>query len=145
MVHASEPTNEWAAASALTISLIRPKALEMSAPSSMLNNPAVIGPAPSGIGIRRLCSIEMIAALSVSQYAYAPSASAIHLSSIDKSSRPPAVIREPMWGASQSPGSSTTFDVVSNDSSPENTLSGSLSDSFGLSSTKRPYGPLLAS
>ena len=49
-----------------------------------------------------------------------------------------------MCGANHFPGSSTTSEVVSNDSSPENTFSFVASDSFGFSSTNRPYDPLLA-
>jgi hypothetical protein len=46
---------------------------------------AVIGFAPFGIGIRCLCAVETIAALSVSQKRNVPPASAMHFSSIPKS------------------------------------------------------------
>ena len=57
---------------------------------------------------------------------------------------PPEVMREAMCGANHFPGSSTTSEVVGKDSSPENTFSFVASDSFGFSSTNRPYDPLLA-
>jgi hypothetical protein len=80
---------------------------------------AVIGFAPSGIAIRCLCFAETMAALSVSQNRNVPPASLMHLSSIASSNRPPDVMREAMCGANHFPGSSTTSDVVSKDSSPE--------------------------
>ena len=103
-----------------------------------------LGAAPSGIAICCLCAVDTIAALSVSQNRYVPPASATNRSSIAKSKRPPAVISDPMWGANHFPGSSTTSEVVSNESSPENTRNFTLSHSFGLSSTNNPYDPLFA-
>ena len=49
-----------------------------------------------------------------------------------------------MCGANQFPGCSTTSEVVSNDSSPENTFSLVALESLGFSSANSPYDPLLA-
>src|ERR1035441_3281796 len=99
---------------------------------------------PPGITIFWQCFDDTMAALSGSQNREVPPALAMHFSSIPRSRRPPDVIREPICGANHFPGFSTTSEVVSNDSSPENTRNFVPVDSFGLSSTKRPYDPLLA-
>src|SRR5580765_4672910 len=82
-----------------------------------------------------LRSVDTIAALSVSQNRYVPPALLMHFSSIARSRRPPDVMREPMCGANHFPGSSTTSEVVSKDSSPEKTFIFAASASLGVATT----------
>src|SRR5947209_7693132 len=91
------------------------------------------------------CLEATIARESVSQNRYVPPAFLTETSSIASSRRPPDVMREARGGQYQSPGFSITGGLSGNVSSPENTfIFIRLLFSLGLSSTNRPYEPLLA-